>query len=193
VGRFERPEWDLKKQIQTLRRTCRQDWLTNVDQPDGGHEEPYAVLCEEIFKTIIALVGMMILQLWTTGGEDPPSWEHILNLTLNLNCGKDDKKKNDQGHFYKPDLSIRGLNPNALGDEVLSQRTRTRILIATVDAKNTSNARKRYQKEGLTKDEYISQLILNHEPLARTMKNLTKDCWQAHTHHLIAQVFLVLL
>jgi hypothetical protein len=169
---------EMKRTSLMYESMCRFD-----DETDDGTEVTYRVLLRDIIASIVPLVVMIILQLWVTDRTVPPSWERILTITSSLRYREERPDRDEEGSLFMPDFSVKGFDP--------SDPEGPKLCISNLDAKNSSIAGKQYGKDG-SKDGYISLLVSNGHQFATSMQGLRKDSWQAHTHHLLAQVFLKL-
>lgn len=162
-------------------------------EPDEGREGCYTVLCRGIIECLISLAVFTILQLWVHEDAEPPSWEDLMGRMLNLDFKEELPLTDAGGNIIKPDLAIRGIPPGDVQPQVLVERSPKKVVIATLDCKNTSIARKIYRPDNLSKDDYISTLVSRRETLKASSDRVGGDSWKMHTHHLMAQVILIVL
>lgn len=170
----------MEDQLDEVFKGIRNEKLQKSKIVDNGKELLVTSIIREILPQIVFLVSATILQLWIIDGTNPPSWDNLASIALGLFYSEELSLKHDK-FMLKPDFLI-------TGESLLGPTFR---LIATIDAKNSSNTEKVY-KENMTKDTYISQLMQHGDPLPITLQNQDKNSWKAHTHHLLAQVFLLL-
>lgn len=151
-----------------------------IDKPptrrDDSTEGPIQVLLHGIFINILALVSFTFLQLW----QNQDSWkkpvEKVLNLSVSPQQTGTDSFTNNP---FKPDFKFQGGDFQAL---------------CYADAKNFSSAQRKYPTHNnMSKDTYIQQLMRGGKGLAETFMKVPSNGWQAHTHHLLAQVLFLFL
>jgi hypothetical protein len=196
------PNWEntFGAQFQMYNRFLTCCYLDRQVDKDQGEESPYKVLLRQTLPTIIGLVAYLFLQLWIDEqGLTDTNWPEIFAYAFTLVILEEKNLTDPKKFRLRPDFIINGLDPEFLVNTVApwTKLNRSKIIISTIDAKNTSNSGKSYEPEdiyqapahSMTKDTYISTLLQTGE-LVNFNNLVSKDSWKGQTHTLLAQVIL---
>src|SRR5271168_433947 len=136
-----------------------------IAEVDNGKEQFPTLLIRGILPSLIRLVAALIIQLWINEEAEPASWEMLATVALTLEFFEEPRVKNTAGNLIKPDFMIRGIDPSSLGGHPLTKTVREKINIAAIDSKNSSNSEKKYGTDEMSKDDYITELLILGKPL----------------------------
>lgn len=180
---LEPETWPEYVQNRALREAWKNVCNVQVDgtvrrEPDGGNEEPLHTFVQQIFRSLISMVLLLILQVWhnaqaTDSPEFPRALEYLASLEVQSR-----KKYNYRKNDITPDFTLTGLiDPGENGiDPEVPIDSGSRSPLATLEMKAVGLVEKQYSKQspstGRNKDQYISKLVDGEGTLAEANRSL---------------------